>query len=38
MENIVNYMQAINFINLISYTGRRRKLKKNRVAILYDVF
>ena len=27
MENKVNYIQAIHFINLISYTARRWKLK-----------
>ena len=30
MEHKKNYIQAINFINLISYTMRRRKTKKNK--------
>ena len=44
MKNKANDIQAIKFINLISYTSRRGKLKKQDrtqkqgVAILYDVF
>ena len=44
MENKVNYIQAISFVNLILYTARQRKPKKiwqnpkNGVAILYNVF
>ena len=44
MKNKVNYIEAMSFINLISYTARQWKLKKsgriqkNGIAIFYDIF